>query len=130
MDFLIWLTWELLGKTHKSILLWETLFAHFGGGLFKNISQILAIIDFFEQKNYQKNFVSKEEYYRQRNFKPNKSFKLEQIWHRQLHSWLPIGTIHIKYSPTHLGLGLILRVIYINKCTHFKLTIDFRLERF
>ena len=57
------------------------------GGLFKNVSQILAIIDFFKQENYQKNFVSKaEEYYRQHNSKANKSFKLEQIWRRQLHS--------------------------------------------
>ena len=33
------------------------------GVLHKNVSQILAIIDFFKQRNYQKNFVSKEEYY-------------------------------------------------------------------
>ena len=32
MDLLIWLTWELLGKTHKSILQRETLFARLGGG--------------------------------------------------------------------------------------------------
>ena len=57
-----------------------------GGGLHKNVSQILAIIDFFKQKNYPKNRVRKEEYYRQHNFKPNKSFKLGQIWRRQLHS--------------------------------------------
>ena len=57
-----------------------------GGGLRKNVSQILAIIDFFKQRNYQKNLVSNEEYYRQHNFKPNKLFKLEQIWRRQLHS--------------------------------------------
>ena len=57
-----------------------------GGGLRKNVSQILAIIEFFKQRNYQKNLVSKEEYYRQHNIKPNKLFKLEQIWRRQLHS--------------------------------------------
>ena len=56
-----------------------------GGGLRKNVSQILAIIDFFKQINYRKNLVSKEEYYRQDNFKPNKLFKLEQIWRRQLY---------------------------------------------
>ena len=50
-----------------------------GGGLRKNASHILALIDFFKQRNYRKNFVSKEEYYRQHNFKPNNSFKLEQI---------------------------------------------------
>ena len=50
-----------------------------GGCLRKNVSQILAIIDFFKQRNYRKNLVSKEEYYRQHNFKPNKLFKLEQI---------------------------------------------------
>ena len=86
MDLLIWLTWELLGKIHRSILLQETFFARLGkGGLRKNVSQILAIIDFFKQRNYWKNLVSKEEYYRQHNFKPNKLFKLEQIWRRQLH---------------------------------------------
>ena len=57
-----------------------------GGGLRKNVSQILAIIDLFKQRNYRKNIVSKEEYYRQHNFKPNKLFKLEQIWRRQLYS--------------------------------------------
>ena len=56
-----------------------------GNVLRKNVSQILAIIDFFKQINYRKNLVSKEEY-RQDNFKPNKLFKLEQIWRRQLYS--------------------------------------------
>ena len=135
MDLLIWLTWELLGKIHISILLRETFFALLGGGgggLRKNVSQILAIIDFFKQRNYRKSLASKEEYYRQHNFKPNKLFKFEQIWRRQLHSWLPIGTIRRNYrsSPTRLGLGPILRVIYISERTHFKLIIDFRLERF
>ena len=55
-------------------------------GLLKNVSQILAIIDFFKQRNYRRNLVSKEEYYRQHNFKPNNLFKPEQIWNRQLHS--------------------------------------------
>ena len=35
MDLLIWLTWELLGKIHRLILLRETFFARFfffGGG--------------------------------------------------------------------------------------------------
>ena len=32
MDLLIWLTWELLGKIHRSILLRETFFARLGGG--------------------------------------------------------------------------------------------------
>ena len=64
MDLLTWLTWELLGKTHKSILLQETTFCTFGGrGLHKNVSQILAIINFFKQRNYRKDLVSKEEYY-------------------------------------------------------------------
>ena len=137
MDLLIWLTWELLGKTHKSILLRETFFYctfffFLGGGegfmqkRFSNFSNNR----FFMQRNYRKNVVSKEEYYRQHNFKPNKSFKLEQIWRRQLHSWLPMGTIRINYRPTRLGLGPILRVIYISERTHFKLIIDFRLERF
>ena len=119
-----------LGKTHKSILLWETFFWTFGGGSHKNISQILAIIDFFKQRNYLKNLVSNEEYYRQHNFKPNKSFKLGPIWCCQLHSCLPIGTIHINYRTTRLGLGPVLHVIYISECTHFKLIIDFRLECF
>ena len=56
------------------------------GVLHKNVSQILAIINFFKQRNYWRNLVSKEEYYRRHNFKPNKSFQLGQIWHRQLHS--------------------------------------------
>ena len=86
-----------LWKTHKSILLRETFFARLGGGggLHKNVSQILAIIDFFKQRNYRKNLVSKEGYYRQHNFKPSKSFKLRQVWRRQPHSLLPIGTIRM-----------------------------------
>ena len=32
MDLLIWLTWELLGKIHRSILLRETFSARLGGG--------------------------------------------------------------------------------------------------
>ena len=64
----------------------RSVFLHVWGGLRKNVSQILAIIDFFKQRNYRRNLVSKEEYYRQQNFKPNKLFKLEQIWRRQLHS--------------------------------------------
>ena len=50
MDLLIGLTWELLGKIHRSILLRETFLARLGGGgvLRKNVSQILAIIDFFQ----------------------------------------------------------------------------------
>ena len=39
-----------------------------GGELHKNISQILAIIDFFKERNYWENLVNKEEYYRQHNF--------------------------------------------------------------
>ena len=35
-----------------------------GGGVHKTVSQILAIIDFFKQRNYWKNPVRKEEYYR------------------------------------------------------------------
>ena len=81
MDLLIWLTWELSGKTHKSIG------GGGGGGLSKNVSQILAIIN-FSAETLPENLVSKEEYYRQHNFKPNKSFKLEQIWRRQLHQFL------------------------------------------
>ena len=32
MDLLIWLTWELLGKIHRSILLRETFLHVWGGG--------------------------------------------------------------------------------------------------
>ena len=52
----------------------ENVFWMLGGGggggveLHRNISQILAIIDFFKQRNYWENLVSKEEYYRQHNF--------------------------------------------------------------
>ena len=42
-----------------------------------------------------------EEFYRKHKFRPNKSFKLWQIWHPQGHSWLPIGTVRINYRPTH-----------------------------
>ena len=51
--------------SHKSILLRET-FLHFcfGEDLHKNVSQILAIIDFFKQRNCWKNLISKEEYYK------------------------------------------------------------------
>ena len=49
------------GKTDKSILLRETFFLHVwgkggggGGDSRKNVSQILAIIDFFKQRNHRK----------------------------------------------------------------------------
>ena len=87
---------------------------------------MLAIIDIFKQGSYRKNIVSKEEHIRWHNFKPNKSFKLGQMWCRQLHSWLLIGTIHINYRPDFTP-----RLHpYIGKCTHFKLIIDLRLEHF
>ena len=35
-----------------------------GGGLHKNVSQMLAIIEFFKQRNHRVNLVTKEEYYR------------------------------------------------------------------
>ena len=35
------------------------------GILHNNVSQILAIIDFFKERNYRENRVRKEEYYRQ-----------------------------------------------------------------
>ena len=41
---------------------------------------------FFQAEKLPENLVSKEEYYNQHNFKPNKLFKLEQIWRRQLDS--------------------------------------------
>ena len=89
MDLLIWLTWELLGKIHRSILLQERFFAGLGGGgrggtqeRFSNFSNNRL----FQAEKLPENLVSKEEYYRQHNFKPNKLFKLEQIWRRQLHS--------------------------------------------
>ena len=54
------------GKTDKSILLRETFFARLweGRGSHRNVSQILAIIDFFSKEINGKNLVSKEEYYR------------------------------------------------------------------
>ena len=66
-----------------------------GGG------RILRISDFSNNRFFQalENLISKEEYYKENNYKPNKSFKLWQIWRRQLHSWLPIGTIRINYRP-------------------------------
>ena len=105
MDLLICLTWELLGKIHRSILLRETFFARLGGGgggavTQERFSNFSTNRFFFKQRNYRKNLVSKEEHYRQHNFKPNKLFKLEQIWRRPLHSRLPIGTIRINCSPT------------------------------
>ena len=57
-----------------------------GGGVTQERFSNFSKSDFFNQRNDRKNLVSKEEYDRQHNFKPNKSFKLEQIWRRQLHS--------------------------------------------
>ena len=90
-NFLILRLWDFLCIREDSQIDFATgnVFLHVwggGGGLHKNVSQILAIIDFFKQRNYWKNRVRKEEYYRQHNFKPNKSFKRGQIWRRQLHS--------------------------------------------
>ena len=36
-------------------------FLHVWRGLHKKVSQMLAVIDFFKQRNYQENVVSKEE---------------------------------------------------------------------
>ena len=61
MDLLIWLTWELLGKIHRSILLQETLFARLGGGgLRKNVSQILAVIDFSSREITEKTLSARK----------------------------------------------------------------------
>ena len=68
MGLLIWLTWELLGKIHRSILLRETFFARLGGGgggavtqeRFSNFSNNR----FFQAEKLPENLVSKEECYR------------------------------------------------------------------
>ena len=87
MDLLIWLTWELLGKTHKSILIREMFSLHvWGGCLRKNVSQILAMIDFSSRGITGKTLSAKNNIIGNITLKPNKSFKLEQIWRRQLHS--------------------------------------------
>ena len=75
------------GRLTNRVCYVKRFFTRLGVGvLHNNVSQILAIIDVFKQRNYWKNLVSKEEYYKQHSFKPNKSFKLEQIWRRHLHS--------------------------------------------
>ena len=107
----------------KSILRLETVFAHLGGVsvLHKNVSQIIAIIDFFKQRNYQKNLVSKEENH-MHNFKPNKFLNLDKFG---------IGNYisDCRSAPfAGLHIDLIICIIYVSQRTHFKLMIDFRLE--
>ena len=93
--------------------------------LHKNVSQILAIIDFFKQRNYRKNLVSKEENYRYITLSQTSCLNLDRFG---------IGN-YISFnsdcrSAPFAGLDLIFRVIYVSKRTHFKLIIDFRLECF
>ena len=65
-------------------------FLHFFGGggvvLHKNVSKNFSNNRFFQAEKLPEKSCQQEEYYRQHNSKPNKSFKLEQIWRRQLHS--------------------------------------------
>ena len=65
-----------------------------GGGLGGEVLHFVRDLIFPLSKNsksaeifssYREKLVSKEECYMQHNFKPNKSFKLGQIWRRQLH---------------------------------------------
>ena len=96
-----------------------------GGGvsvLHKNVSQILAIIDFFKQRNYRENLVSKEENYRYITLCQTSCLNLDKFG---------VGnyTSDCRSAP-FAGLDLIFRVIYVSERTHFKLIIDFRLECF
>ena len=103
------------------------------GGVHKNVSKILATINFSSGDtdgkflSVWKNFIGNINLGQTSRL----NFKLvfKQIWHPQGHSWLPIGTVRINYTPTHLGQDPILRVVCIIERTHFKLIIDLRLER-
>ena len=63
-----WSVWSVKEDSQIDFATGNVFFAIFffggGGWLHKNVSQILAIIDFFKQRNYWKNLVRKEEYYR------------------------------------------------------------------
>ena len=91
------------GKTDKSILLRETFFAHLGegegegeGGLTQERFSNFSNNRFFQAKKLpEKNLVSKEEYYRQHNFKQTKSFNLDKFGVGNYIPDLPIGTICI-----------------------------------
>ena len=90
--------------------------------LHKNVSQILAIMDFFKQRNYRKNLVSKEENYRY--------ITLSQTSCLNLHKFGIGNYISDCPSAPFTGLDLIFCVIYVSERTYFKLIIDFRLECF
>ena len=47
--------------------------------LHKNVSQILAIIDFFTQRNYRKNLVNKEENYRYITLSQTSGLNLDKL---------------------------------------------------
>ena len=94
---------------------WEMSFCTFGSNFGND--------RFFKWRNCQENLVSKEE------FRPNKLFKLGQIWHQQRHSCLPTHNVHVNCGPTCLHL----QTFYASSTSasqHIKLIIDFRLERF
>ena len=99
-----------------------------GGGrggvsvLHKNVSQILAIIDFFKQRNYRTNLVSKEENHRYITLYQTSCLNLDKFG---------IGNcISDCRSASFARLDLIFRVNYVSERTHFKLIIDFRLKCF
>ena len=119
------LSWQL-GKTHKLILLRETFLAHLGGVLVlhRNVSQILAISDFFKQRNYQKNLVIKEENYKYITLSQTSCLNLDKFGIGNCISdcqSAPFASLDLIFtSSTSVSAHIFL----------FKLIIDFRLECF
>ena len=95
-----------------------------GVGVLHNVSQILAISNFFKQKNYWKKTLSAR-----KNIIGN--ITLSTISRLNLDKF-GIGNYipDCRSAPFVLTIGLSLCVIYIGKCTQLKLIIDCRLERF
>ena len=124
-----WFTKFTKGKTHKSILLRETfsLSEGFIQERFSNFSSNRL----FKQTNCQKTLsVKKNLMYSEHKFRPNKSCKLGQIWHRQRRSCDCRSALFANCRPNGLALGPILHVVHNSKRTHFNLIVDFELERF
>ena len=69
----------------------------------------------FQADKLPENLVNKEESYSEHKFRPNKSCKLGQTWHRQRHSCDCQPALFANYRPDGLALGSILCVFHNSK---------------
>ena len=110
-----WFTKFTKGKTHKSILLWETFLL--SGGFIQERFSHFSNNRFFKQTNYQKTLSLRKNPTVNTNLGQKKSCKLGQIWQQQ-RQWRFCdcrSALFANYRPNGLAPGSILHVIHNSK---------------